>query len=292
LVVLALDRGSIVGVLPAIQEEDKILSRLYISLSRSTDPTAVGDALARGLLAGAGSAVLLTVDSWTALDRFERYNFRSRMLEGVVMLDLKQGSQVLFKQLNSKRRANIRSAIRHGVEVFEPRSEEDIRSFYAVYSAWHGTKRKHIHGTKLSLDIFLQRFRLKNNFQIFLASLSGKVIAGVTLRMQGTLVEAANNSSLDDFLYSRPNDLLFWNAIESAGRNGFSRFSFGGGHRFAREFGGTLTPVYRYRLDRTRLHRYDAWERLINTGREVLRTMPRPIEEAVRQLLGKPLKGC
>lgn len=33
-------------------------------------------------------------------------------------------------------------------------------------------------------------------------------------------------------------------------------------HRFLREFGGTLTPVYRYRLDRTHLHRHDLGENL------------------------------
>jgi CelD/BcsL family acetyltransferase involved in cellulose biosynthesis len=100
-------------------------------------------------------------------------------------------------------------------------------------------------------------------------------------------VEYSNNSSLDEFLPLKPNDRLLWNAIEWACREGFPRFSLGGAHRFLREFGGTITPVYRYRLDRTRLRRHDLRENLTDWGRAKLRQMPRPVEKAVRRLAGK-----
>ena len=123
---------------------------------------------------------------------------------------------------------------------------------------------------------------------MFLASFSGKIIAGITLRFSlGGLVEAANNSSLDDFLHVKPNDLLVWNAIEWACQKGFTGFSLGGSHRFLREFGGTLCPVYRYQLDQTRLQYFNARQALIDRARGALRRMPTFVETTVRSLLGK-----
>jgi hypothetical protein len=287
-VVLALEDGSVVGVLPAMHEGPKVNSHRYVSVARNVDPVAVGDALARGLLAEAHSAKLLTIDSWVPLDCFKRHGFRLRRQPGVIMLNLTQGLETLFKQLNARKRNGIRCASRRKVSIVRPTSEQDIYAFYAVYSAWYCTKRKQIHGDKLSLKTFLQRFRLSDNFQMFLACFSGKVIAGITLRLSpGGLVEYANNCSLDEFLCLRPNDLLVWNAIEWASRKGFVSFSLGGSHRFLREFGGELIPVYRYRLDQTWLHHYDVKQALVDGGREALSRMPTFVETAVRALLGK-----
>jgi lipid II:glycine glycyltransferase (peptidoglycan interpeptide bridge formation enzyme) len=204
-----------------------------------------------------------------------------------VVLDLAQGSEALFKQMDKKRR-KIRAALRAGVEIFQPTHEEDMHAFYSVYSAWHRTTRKKINGEKLPLAVFEQRFHQRTNFQFFLARYSGKVIAGITLRLfRGGLVEFANNSSLDDFIYLRPNDLLLWHAIEWACSEGFPRLSLGGAHRFLREFGGTLTPIYRHRLDRTWLRQLDRREELRDWGRERLRHLPPGVEKAVRRILWK-----
>jgi len=121
---------------------------------------------------------------------------------------------------------------------------------------------------------------------------SGQVVAGITLRFfPGGTVEYSSNSSLDAFLHLKPNDLLLWNAVEWACGEGFRRFSLGGAHRFLREFGGTVTPIYRYRLDRTFLRRHDLKENLMSWGRTKLRQMPAPLEIAVRKVAGKKLKN-
>jgi hypothetical protein len=61
----------------------------------------------------------------------------------------------------------------------------------------------------------------------------------------------------------------------------------GGAHRFLREFGGTLTPIYRYRMDRTPLRWQDQRENLTDWVRAKLRQMPRPVETLVRRIVGK-----
>ncbi|MGO9649144.1 MAG: GNAT family N-acetyltransferase [Terriglobales bacterium] len=292
--VLATKDSRVTGVLTGAHDGDQaicgLISRPQLCVDKTADTAGTGESLARGLLAEASTAKLLTVYSWFPLEGFTRYGFRERVLEGVVVLDLTRGPEALFKQLDKKRRNCIRSAMRQPVEIVEAATEQDITAFYAVYSCWFGTTRKKIGGRKLSAEFFQQRFRLRENVRAFLARSGGQVIAGVTLRFfPGGLVEYSNNSSLDAFLHLKPNDLLLWNAIEWACREGFPRFSLGGAHRFLREFGGRLTPIYRYRLDRTRLRRHDLREGLTDWGRATLRQMPRPLETAVRKIAGKGL---
>jgi len=292
--VLATKGGQVTGVLTGAHEGDHAACGLITRPQLCVDKTAclapTVDALAQGFLAEAGAAKLLTVYSWFPLEGFTHYGFRERTLEGVVVLDLTQGPEALFKQLDKKRRNCIRSAMRQPVEIAEASTDEDIAAFHAVYSRWFGTTRKKIGGRKLSFEYFQQRFRLRENVRAFLARSEGQVIAGITLRFfPGGLVEYSNNSSLDAFLHLKPNDLLLWNAIEWACREGFPRFSLGGAHRFLREFGGTVTPIYRYRLDRTSLRRHDLRENLTDWGRAALRRMPRPVEFAVRKIAGKSL---
>ena len=289
--VLATEQTRVTGVLTGAHEGDHavcgLMSRPQICVRTDKTPATV-EILVRGFLAEASAAKLLTIYSWFPLESLARHGFRERVLEGVVVLDLTQGSEALFKQLDKKRRNCIRSAMRQPVEVVEVATESDVADFYAVYSRWFGTARKKIDGKKLSFGFFQQRFRLRENVRAFMARSAGQAIAGITLRFfSGGSVEYSNNSSLDEFLHLKPNDLLLWHAIEWACREGFSRFSLGGAHRFLREFGGTLTPVYRYRLDRTRLRRHDLQENLTDWGRATLRQMPRPLEAAVRKIAGK-----
>ena len=293
--ILAWGQGEIVGVLTGIHEGDEVesgqQSRPQVCLAREADPVAAGDALARGLLSEAGRAKVISVYawSWTPLEPFKRHGFRFRQMEGDVILDLKQGADALFKQFDENRRRNIRLAARKGVEVFPASTREDVSAYYQIRAAWRQTPRKRIRGSEPPIEQLQQRYRLTGNFRLFLARHSGKMIAGITLRfLPGGLLEYANGAAVEEFLHLRPNDLLQWRAIEWACAEGFRSYSLGGAHPFLSKFGGEVVPVYRYRLDRTLLHRHDLREAVLDKGRVGLRKMPRPFENAVRRLLGRP----
>lgn len=294
--VLAMLGTRVTGMLTGSHVEKQVAcgqsSRPQICVDHTADLSSTLDALADGLLAQARESKLLTVYSWFPLPNFTRYGFRERKLEGVVVLDLSLGSARLFKELDKKRRNCIRSAMRNGLEIFEASTQQDLADYYSIYSRWFVTPRKKIGGEKLSFEFFQQRFHLRENVRMFLARSSGQIIAGITLRFfPGGTVEYSSNSSLDAFLHLKPNDLLLWNAIEWACAEGFRRFSLGGTHRFLREFGGTMAPIYRYRLDRTFLRQYEMKEKLMEWGRIKLRQMPAPIETAVRKVSGKKLRN-
>jgi hypothetical protein len=264
-------------------------SRPQVCIDRTSHPNVAMDGLARGLLAEARSAKLISVYSWSymPLSAFESYGFRRRELEGNVVLDLTKNLDVLFKEMEKKRR-KIRAAIRNGIEIFPATTPEDAATFYRIYRAWRRTPRKMINGDELSWAVWEQRFLQPGNFRFFLARHSGKVIAGITLRfLPGGLVEYSNNSSLDEFLQLRPNDLLVWKAIEWARSQGFQRFSLGAAHRFLREFGGEVVSICRYRLDRSLFRQHDLREAARDNVRASFHKLPPSAQQTVRRLLGK-----
>jgi hypothetical protein len=292
--VLALEGGSIVGVLTALHSGNHVISGLQsrpqICVDRTVDVNAALRSLGQGLLAEEGSANLITIYSWSSLplDAFESYDFHRKELEGDVVLDLKEDQEVLFKQLHASRRKNIRHGIRTGIEVFQAKTLEDAKNFYQIHTRWHQTKRKKIDTPQISWEVFSQRFCQSGNFAFMLAHYSGQVIAGITLRFfPRGLVEFSNHSSLDEFLYLKPNDLLQWKCVEWACREGFHRCSFGGAHTFHRRFGGTVIPIFRYRLDRTLLHRYDRQEATVDFMRNRFCKLPGPVQKVVRRIAGK-----
>lgn len=292
--ILAVDRGFVSGVLTGLHNGNQVVSGLQsrpqICVDSTTDTGLAVDRLAQGLLAEAGSAKLITIYTWSTLQlhAFETSYFRRKELEGDVVLDLTEGPEALFKQLHASRRKNIRHGIRSGVEVFQAKTLEDAEAFYRVHTGWHQTKRKKIKTVQIPWAAFSQRFYQSGNFVFMLAHYSGRVIAGITLRcFPGGLVEFSNHSSLDEFLYLKPNDLLQWKCIEWAYREGFRRCSFGGAHTFHRRFGGTVVPIVRYRCDRTLLRQYDRHEVTLELMRNGFRKLPRPIQSVVRRLAGR-----
>jgi len=288
--ILALHQSRVVGVLTGVHEGEETVSGLQsrpqVCLAKSADPAIVGDALARGLLAEGGNSRLITLYgwNWTPLDALKKYRFRRREMEGCVVLDCTLGAEALFKQFSKTRRYNIRLAMREGVEVFQATTREEFQTYYEIYLSW--CRRKNI--TPFPYEMEEKAFfATRNNRRLFLARSSGKIIAGSIIRFfPGGLSEYARNNSLPEFLRLNPNDLIQWRAIEWLCQQGIQRHSMGGAHAFLQKFGGVMTPIYRYRLDRTLLRRHDLREALRDRGRATLKKLPAPVEKAARRFLG------
>jgi hypothetical protein len=288
--VLAFDGNRIRGVLTGFHLGRELVSGLpsrpQICVD-GVDITATLQSLAQGLLAEASKSELVRIYSWSSLDLgpFSAMGFRRTQLPGTVVLDLTRGAEELFKDFTKDRRRNIRFAEKHGVEVREATSDQDIIDAYAVYSEWRGTERKKVRGD-WSFDSFAKTMRLRNNRRLFLATHSGKVIAINIFRFfPGGLFESAANSSLGKFMHLKPNDLLQWRGIQWACAQGLKRHSLGGSHEFLVRFGGKVVPTFRYRLDRTLFRRHDLKESLAATARSLLRNAPPSFEVTVRKML-------
>jgi hypothetical protein len=284
-VILAWQGDRIVAALSGIHEGQQLtcglMSRPQISLDNTADLAAVSDALVTGLLNEAGSEKLITVYSWIPLDTLSTYGYRCKQEEGVVMLDLTKGPDELFKQFAQSRRTDIRNAIKRGMEVVIAETHEEFKAYYEIYADW--CRRKKI--TPHSFAVIEEASNLPNR-RVFLVRYEGNFIAATIIRLYpGTMIEYAANSSLDGFLKFRPNDLLQWRIVEWACAEGYRRYSLGGAHLFARRMGGAIVPVYRYRADRTLLHRYELKEALAQSSRSMFNALPASLKTQVRRTL-------
>jgi hypothetical protein len=275
----------VVAAFSGVHEEQQLIcglkSRPQTCFDKSIDRATVSDAFVGGLLKEAESDKLITVYSWAPLNTLLSHGYRFNQEEGVVMLDLTRGPDQLFKQFADSRRRNIRKAIRCGIEVAIATTDEEFVVYYEIYANW--CRRKKIAAN--SFEVLREALGLPNR-RLFLARYEGKIIAGTIIRLcPGEMIEYAANSSLTEYLQLRPNDLLHWRVVEWACGEGYKRYSLGGAHLFLRRFGGRIVPVYRYRLDRTWMHRYEVKEALGNAGRNMINALPSGLKTKMRQAL-------
>jgi hypothetical protein len=290
--ILALEGEVVTGVLTGLHEGDTTIcglpSRPQICIDPAKNGEATQRALMEGLVSQAGRSKLITVFTWPSLELpvFAERGFRRRRLPGNVVLDLSQGADTVFKQFSKDRRRNIRFAKKNGIEVQLATTPQDIVEAYEVYKAWRETERKELRGKPFTFEVFERSAQLTNNRRLFLARLSGKVVAANIFRLcPGGLFESAANSSLDEFMHLKPNELLQWRGIEWACSQGLRRHSLGGSHQFLIRFGGTVVPVIRYRLDRSWFRKHDVRDAVRDWGRKTLHKMPPSLEKKVRSWL-------
>lgn len=284
-VVLAWQDERVVAALSGIHEEQQLIcglmSRPQICFDKTVDLRAASDALVAGLFDEAESEKLITFYSWAPLNTLSKHGYRCKQEEGVVMLDLTKGPDELFKQFASTRRTDIRNAIKRGLEVVIAGTRNEFRAYYDIYSDW--CRRKKI--APSSFEVVEEALKLENR-RLFLARYDGKTIAATIIRLYpGAMIEYAANSSLVEYLELKPNDLLQWRIVEWACAEGYKRYSLGGAHLFVRRMGGSIVPVYRYRLDRTWLHRYELKEALENSGRNMFNSLPGSLKTLARRAL-------
>ena len=292
--ILAVDNEKIRGVLTGLKVGNQLMcglpSRPQISVDPAVDSTAVLEVLAKGLLAEPGSAELISVYSWSGLQLspFSSHGFQSTELPGNVVLDLTLGADALFKQFTKDRRRNIRYAEKNGVEVSEASNAAEVRDAYEVYRTWRERRRETARGKTWSFELYEKVMSLKDHRRLFVARVEGKIVATNVFRFfPGGLFESSANTSLDEFIHLKPNDLLQWRGIEWACKNGLRRHSLGGSHQFLLRFGGKVVPVLRYRRDCTWLHHHDLRDKFEKAGRQLVRKLPPSVEEGIRSLAGK-----
>jgi len=283
--VLAWQGERVVAAVTGIHEEHQLLcglmSRPQVCFDKDVDLEAASDALVDGLQHEAGSEKLITFYSWVPLDTLVKRGYRSHEEEGCVVLDLTKGPDELFKQHVNTRRTNIRNAIKRGIDVDIASTRDDIKAYYEIYTDW--CQRKDI--APHAFEVIEEAFTLPNR-RVFLARYQGKTIAAAVTRLYpGGMIEAAANSSLAEYLKLKPNDLLLWRVVEWGCREGFKRYSLGGAHLFLRLMGGTILPVYRYRLDRTWLHRHELKEALGKSSRNIYNALPSGVKTQVRRAI-------
>ena len=285
--VLSLVDQQVTGILSGIHNGGHVQSGLsvrpQIAFSRDADRARAMTDLVAGLVAEARGATLIDFFVWSDMDALVGPRFRRRRCEGVVMLDLSRGPDVLFRKFSENKRTNIKKAIKYGVSVEPARTRDEIAAYYAICVDWSCRKGLPI----ATADEFQQTFALTGNRLLLLARYQGKIIAGLVIRyFAHGVMEYAANSSLESALRLRPNDLLHWRAIEWGWREGISKYSLGGTHLFLRKFGGEIVPTTRLRLDLSLFRRFAISDWISNFGHQLGPRIPARVRMIAHSLHG------
>jgi FemAB-related protein (PEP-CTERM system-associated) len=164
-----------------------------------------------------------------------------------VVLDLPEDPEVLWKDLPSKVRSQVRRPQKDGVTVRF--GHEQLPAFYAVFA-------RHMRdlGTPVLSRAFFDGIidSFPDSTRLAVAYMDGRAVAtGLGFRY-GDEFEITWASSLLDVKRSAPNMLIYWEMMSEAASEGVRRFNFGrctpggGTHRFKLQWGGRDEPLYWY----------------------------------------------
>ena len=285
--VLSLAGEQVTGVLTGIHQGDHVQSGLsvrpQVAFSRNADRAEAMRSLIAGLFEEAKSAKLVDLFVWSEMAGLMDARFHKRPYEGVVMMDLAQDPDTIFRKFSPKRRTDIRRVIKSGVSVGPAESDDDLSEFYAIHREWARRKGQQA----IREEEFRETFALTGNRRLLLARYKGRVIAGVVHRFfpRGVMEYAANNS-LESALQLRPNDLLQWRAIEWGCTEGLTKYSLGGAHPFLRKFGGEVVPTTRCRLDLSTFRAHTVRDWLADTAEKARPFIPDRLATFARSLRG------
>jgi hypothetical protein len=148
-------------------------------------------------------------------------------------------------------RKALKKAARSNVKSFRDNGETMIReNFWPLFL--RSMKRLGSPPHPLGYFIGLRR-EFPNQLQIFWAEVDGRVVAGLLGFAVGQSVQITNIVSDESFWDLRVNDLIHWEFIQWACRNGYREFDFGsvryeGQRRYKKKWGAEIRPSGYYCL--------------------------------------------
>jgi FemAB-related protein (PEP-CTERM system-associated) len=163
-------------------------------------------------------------------------------------LQLPKTPELLWRQLDTKVRNQIRKAERSGLSV-EFGHADKLDDFYEPFVHNMRDLGSPVH----ALDFFQTIFTaFGENAQVVLVRKGAKAIGGlITLTFKDSLI-VPWASSLRQYLPLCPNMLLYWEVLRLGCLQGFRRFEFGrssrnsGTYRFKRQWGALEEPLFWY----------------------------------------------
>jgi FemAB-related protein (PEP-CTERM system-associated) len=231
------NQGDCCGVLPLFHVRSFITGNRLVSLpfSHNCGPLAVSNEILVLLLERAKKLVSdlqcdyleLKMEDTIPNEVVEKSGLFENRYYYTSILKLSRDPDELWKKLDARRtRWAINKARRSGVKICREVSEDDIKIFHDLKVA---TRKKHGSPTP-SLRFFknlMQAFHEKGLLRLWLAKYDEQVVSGLMFYSYKDTVTPAYIASDEKFNSFMPNNLLYWEAIEWACKNGYQYFNFG-----------------------------------------------------------------
>lgn len=173
-----------------------------------------------------------------------------------ILVDLTKSEEELWKDVNSKRRNEIRRATKEGT-TFEVKDDiHSLRECYSILTEVYGRAKLPL----FKLDFFENLYKYLQGdakLHIFTAVHDGKIIGCMlALGYNGVLYDYYAGAR-SEFYKKYPNDLIPWEVFLWGKKNGYHTFDFGGAGKpgvpykvrdYKKQFGGTIVNYGRFKL--------------------------------------------
>lgn len=177
----------------------------------------------------------------------------TKKIKEIIYVDLTDDEQTIFKNFKKMNKKAIRKAKRNNVKITMSNIQGDIKKFRELYSKtmnkWKARKEFYY-----SLEYFQNLFQsIKNNTTLFLAKSEEKTIVSSLLLHKFDIAYDYLRGADSNYLDIRPNNLLVYEIILWAKKQGYKYFVMGGGYkendsifRFKSLFSKKTKSFYRY----------------------------------------------
>ena len=163
------------------------------------------------------------------------------------LVDLREGPEVLWRQLNSNIRRQIRLAGRNELTVEIDCTGKCLGAFYQVFSRF-----THQVGTPIFGRNFLEHVieTFPAGFNIAIVSKAQQPIAAFFQLQLGQTVYGVWGAALRDYFALRPAYLVYWEILKDAASNGYDFLDMGrspagsNASKFKGQWGGVSQPVF------------------------------------------------
>ncbi len=245
----AFSEGRVVGVLPLVLMDSWLFGRFIVSLPFVNYGGVLGDseeiehALWSQAVCCAGEHRAAYLEARHLRPR--SFVTQRKQHKVTMILEISPTIEAQWKAFDPKLRNQIRKAERSGLSV-RVGAVADLPDFYEVFA-----RNMRDLGTPVySRRFFEEVFRVFPETTRIFSVLSGRTViaAGLAMAYRDTL-EVPWAASLREYRLVCPNNLLYWELIQHAIKEGFRRFDFGrstpgeGTYKFKEQWGGRPVPL-------------------------------------------------
>jgi hypothetical protein len=187
---------------------------------------------------------------------FKHFQFPSNLKKKDMctrIIDLTPGFDALLQGFSRGQKSNIRQAQKKQIAVRRAATEQDISCYFDIYmqtlKRWGG-KTAASYPRQLFLHLFGQK---DSHIQFYLAEKEGQIIAGIIVLAWQKNLLYWHGCSREEFFRDYPNNLLHYEVLRWACKNGFTHYDMGasmdmeGVSKFKKSFGAEQVPFASYR---------------------------------------------
>lgn len=171
-----------------------------------------------------------------------------------IIIDLSKTEETLWREVHSKRRNEIRRAVREGTKFGVINSKEEFKNTYTILKEVYQRAKLPLPPKKF-FEIAYDKLSAEH-FKVFVALFNGEIIGTMYTFCYKDTIYDWYAGSYKEYYKKYPNDLIPWQVFLWGKENEYKKFDFGGAGKpgipygvrdYKKKFGGTMENFGRYK---------------------------------------------